>query len=198
MEELTCEDAIAFVSESKTQAAAIVNEDFTFRYVNQCWCNMLNAVPEHFRNKTFEVFTHPEDIENDVLWANKLISGQAYSYELGKRYKVLGTAPPTYVSGVLYVTAAWEQNKFSHFRVIFTPHQITQGITLQTWKDALSWSIKNYKTLLWVLLVIASLTGIGSNQLLEIISKVRKAKSTVDSLQELESPPSESLSPVSP
>ena len=190
---LSCEDAIELLSRLHIPAAT-VERDYTFSYVNQEFCYILSAVPEQIIGRKFQDFTHPDDKETDTTWADRLISGNPDSYEMGKRYIPFGSSPqnPIVVYGKLHVWASRDQNgQFRKFLVVFDPQKKVEGLLInaQVIKGVWSWCKENKKTLLWVALVVASLTGIGQTQLLELLSKVNKAKSTVEQLEQSESSP---------
>lgn len=191
---LSCEDAIELLSRLHIPCAT-VERDYTFSFVNSEFCNVLSAVPEQILGKTFQQFTFSDDIENDTLWAERLISGEADSYQMGKRYVPFGSNKqnPTIVYGKLYVWASHDiDGNFRKFLVVFDPQKKVGGLLInaQTLKGAWLWCMENKKTLFWILLVIASLTGIGQTQLLELLSNLNKAKSTVEQLEHSKSLPS--------
>jgi PAS domain S-box-containing protein len=70
---------------------AIVNKDFTFRYVNPQWLELMgsNLTPADFIGKSFVDITAPQDLKVDMKNANLLIKGKISSYVMRKQYKFL-------------------------------------------------------------------------------------------------------------
>lgn len=72
--------------EFSTIGMAIVNPDGYFTEVNDVLCKMLGYSKEEFKTLTFIDVTHPEDIEEDLAYKNKLDSGEISSFTIEKRY----------------------------------------------------------------------------------------------------------------
>lgn len=76
---------------------AIVNKDFTFRSVNQQFCEILGVTPAVLLGSRFQDVTHPAmrrlDEENAVLVIegkiNSYMMNKTYQFENGKAVKVL-------------------------------------------------------------------------------------------------------------
>ena len=191
---LSCEDAIELLSRLHVPCST-VESDYTFSFVNKQFCEVLSAVPEQIIGKTFQQFTHPDDKEADTAWADRLISGEADSYQMGKRYVPFGSSleNPIFVYGKLYVWASRNQDgTFRKFLVAFDPQQKQTGVLLnaEVLKGVWSWSVENKKILIWIALTIASITGLGQTKLFEILSGLSKAERTVQQLEHSESLPS--------
>ena len=65
---------------------AIVGLDGTFRKVNEALCR-ITGYPEHeLTRMTFQDLTFPDDLDNDVYEASRLLRGEITSYQMDKRY----------------------------------------------------------------------------------------------------------------
>lgn len=65
---------------------AIVNEDFTFRSVNQQFCQILGVTPAELIGNKFQDITHPSVKRLDELNSQLVIQGQSDGYSIKKSY----------------------------------------------------------------------------------------------------------------
>jgi len=54
--------------------------------VNQSLCNLLGYSTEELQAKTFQDITHPEDLEADLEYVRRMLTGDIRSYRIEKRY----------------------------------------------------------------------------------------------------------------
>jgi len=189
-ESFTCEDAIAFICESKTVGYAIVDADCKFVKVNEAYCRFLNAVPQLVIGSTFMKWTHPDDVEIDLANAKELIAGTKYEYALAKRYIQHGSTPKAIreIWGLLEVKAVWKEGQFSCFQVTFTPWTQSERHGVRTYlasiplKDLARWTKTNWKMIVTVLGVSISMIWGGSEKLRSFLQEIQQAKDSVDSV----------------
>lgn len=72
--------------ESAPIGLALLALDGSWRYVNPALCRMLGGKPEDFVGKTFQDFTHPDDLANDLALVADLVAGRTASLRFEKRY----------------------------------------------------------------------------------------------------------------
>ena len=65
---------------------AIVDINGIHIEINNFLAKMLGYSRRYLLKKHFKVFTHPEDVENDIRLFKQLVSGEKRSYQLDKRY----------------------------------------------------------------------------------------------------------------
>jgi PAS domain S-box-containing protein len=65
---------------------AIVGLDYKLVKVNKALCEMLGYTEQELSQRTFIDITHPEDIQQDVKYAEQVFKGQATGYKIEKRY----------------------------------------------------------------------------------------------------------------
>lgn len=65
---------------------AHVSPEGRFLLVNSQICNMLGCSQEQLLEQTFQTFTHPDDLPNDLEQMRQLLSGEVSSYRMEKRY----------------------------------------------------------------------------------------------------------------
>jgi PAS domain S-box-containing protein len=65
---------------------ALVGLDGHFLRVNRALCEIVGYAPEELRGLTFQVITHPDDLDADLTLAGQLERGEIQRYQLGKRY----------------------------------------------------------------------------------------------------------------
>jgi PAS domain-containing protein len=181
---LDLQDALELVLDAPW-GVAIVGVDFKFEWVNPAYCKILEAPADLIIGTTFAQWTHPEDLEIDVELATKVKNGTIPGYTLSKRYlKRLSTPQnPRIVCGMLSVAAKWQENHLIHYRVHFQPFESTRERTIGFQidpKEVVKWIRINWKTVLGVVIGLLSLTSIGSDRLLEILTKVKGTAESVD------------------
>jgi PAS domain S-box-containing protein len=65
---------------------ALVSLEGHWLKVNQSLCNIVGYSEEEFLTKTFQEITHPEDLDEDLNYVYKLLSGEINNYHMEKRY----------------------------------------------------------------------------------------------------------------
>jgi diguanylate cyclase (GGDEF)-like protein/PAS domain S-box-containing protein len=72
--------------ESAPIGLALVALDGSWRYLNPALCRMLGGQSEDFVGKTFQDFTHPDDLADDLALVAGLVAGRTSSLLFEKRY----------------------------------------------------------------------------------------------------------------
>jgi diguanylate cyclase (GGDEF)-like protein/PAS domain S-box-containing protein/hemerythrin-like metal-binding protein len=54
--------------------------------VNRSLCEMLGYLEKELLNKTFQDITHPDDLDEDLVYVNRMLAGVIDSYQMEKRY----------------------------------------------------------------------------------------------------------------
>jgi two-component system, cell cycle sensor histidine kinase and response regulator CckA len=80
------EERFRNVFEQGPLGIAIVGLDYRWIAVNATLCEMVGYTEDELAKLTFVDITHPEDIEADVGYAEKLSRGEIPSYKMEKRY----------------------------------------------------------------------------------------------------------------
>lgn len=65
---------------------AVVNPDGKFKAVNPALCDLLGYSELELTQRTFQIITHPEDVEGDVYLAAEVRDGKRTGYSYVKRY----------------------------------------------------------------------------------------------------------------
>ncbi|HQE13460.1 MAG TPA: PAS domain S-box protein [Mycobacterium sp.] len=65
---------------------AVVGLDGTFRKVNQALCRITGYPGHELTQLTFQDLTYPDDLDNDLNEAARLLRGEIISYQMEKRY----------------------------------------------------------------------------------------------------------------
>lgn len=65
---------------------ALVGLDGTWLKVNRAVCDMTGYSEEELRQKTFQMITHPDDLDADLELVRRVIEGEIKNYEMEKRY----------------------------------------------------------------------------------------------------------------
>lgn len=68
------------------QGKILVNDDFTIRYANPAFCEMIEYNEVELQKMTVGDITLPEDLQVDIALANKAKAGEIHSYDLYKHY----------------------------------------------------------------------------------------------------------------
>ena len=71
---------------SARQGMAIVAPDGHFLRVNPALTQIVGFSDEELKRLTFQEITHPDDLEPDLIQAERLVHGEIDGYELTKRY----------------------------------------------------------------------------------------------------------------
>ncbi|MBF0187763.1 MAG: PAS domain S-box protein [Magnetococcales bacterium] len=72
--------------ETAAHGMALVSLDGRWTQVNSAFCSIVNYNEEELLATDFQSVTHPDDLDNDVVVMEKLISGQTDSAHFEKRY----------------------------------------------------------------------------------------------------------------
>lgn len=72
--------------ENSAVGKGIVSLEGKMTQVNQAWCDMLGYTKDELTKLTFQEFTHPDDLKEDLEHVYALIEGKADSYQMEKRY----------------------------------------------------------------------------------------------------------------
>lgn len=65
---------------------ALVSLEGTWLRVNQRFCNIVGYTREEIRDRTFQDITHPEDLETDLNYVQRLLANTLDTYTIEKRY----------------------------------------------------------------------------------------------------------------
>jgi len=65
---------------------AIVALDGRFLQVNEALCELVGHSKEELETMTFQAITHPDDLEKDLQYVQKILSGTVRTYHMEKRY----------------------------------------------------------------------------------------------------------------
>lgn len=186
---LSCDDAIAFVCDSDWGFAE-KNADGFYTWVNRAFCEVLNAPVDLVIGTNWADWTHPDDIEVERSMNTKVANGEVPEYTLSKRYIQRGSTPqnPRIVWGLLSVSGKWTNTKFAGYRLAFRvyerpePQRLDVAGIVSRLRASAQWTVKNWKLLITLAVLGASLTRTGSQQLLDMLRRAKEAKTSVDSV----------------
>lgn len=65
---------------------ALVAPDGKWLRVNRSLCSMLGYTSEQLLSKSFQDITHPEDLDRDLVYVNRVLAGTIDTYQMEKRY----------------------------------------------------------------------------------------------------------------
>lgn len=65
---------------------ALVAPDGKWLKVNRSLCEMLGYLEEEILDKTFQDITHPDDLDEDLVYMTRMLAGVIGSYQMEKRY----------------------------------------------------------------------------------------------------------------
>ena len=83
---LTDEGVFKIIFENAYNGFAIVGLEGAWIKVNESICEMLGYTENELYATNFQKLTHPDDLGNDMVNLNKLLSGEIDSYQIEKRY----------------------------------------------------------------------------------------------------------------
>lgn len=66
---------------------ALVSLEGTWLKVNDSLSKIVGYTKEELLQKTFQDITHPEDLDLDLEYVNKMLAGKIQTYQMKKRYK---------------------------------------------------------------------------------------------------------------
>src|SRR5713226_9840359 len=72
--------------ESAAIGMALVAPDGRWLRVNPSLCRIVGYSPEELLATTFQAITHPEDLDTDVEFAQRMLGGSIPHYQMEKRY----------------------------------------------------------------------------------------------------------------
>jgi hypothetical protein len=199
---ITGETAIAFLCESPV-GHAVISKENVFLWVNQAYCDCLNARREQVIGTTWMRWTHGDELPLDKELAAKVASGEIRQYQLIKKYRQLGSTPehPRLVIGKLIVFGNFDDDgNLLNFRVTFDPyipdyvkHDFTEYIRCLT--ASVDYLVRNWKTVLAILTILGSSTQINFEKLSRILQVVQQSRSESVESASGSSDPSSSQSP---
>lgn len=79
-------DLFANAFEHAPIGMALVAPDGRWLKVNQSVCEIVGYSEEELARKTFQEITHPDDLDSDLAFVEKLMSGEISTYRMEKRY----------------------------------------------------------------------------------------------------------------
>ena len=82
----TSEETLRLAMENAPIGEALVGLDGRWLRVNGALCDLLGYSREALLDIDFQAITHPEDVDGDVAFLDKVLSGEIASYTLEKRY----------------------------------------------------------------------------------------------------------------
>ena len=65
---------------------ALVAPDGKWLMVNKALCDLIGYSEEEFSKLTFQELTHPDDLEEDLQYVQRMLSGDLETYQMEKRY----------------------------------------------------------------------------------------------------------------
>ena len=65
---------------------ALVAPNGQWLMANKALCNLIGYSEEELLTLTFQDITHPDDLHEDLLYVQKMLSGEIDTYQLEKRY----------------------------------------------------------------------------------------------------------------
>jgi PAS domain S-box-containing protein len=80
------EERFRLALEYSPTGMALQGLDGKWLKVNKALCNIIGYSEEELLLTNSQAITHPDDLEKDIVYMNKLISGEVESYHLEKRY----------------------------------------------------------------------------------------------------------------
>ncbi|MGL1894211.1 MAG: PAS domain S-box protein [Spirochaetaceae bacterium] len=80
------EEKYRVIFDQATVGVAQLNIDGLWMEVNQKLCDIVGYTLEELQLITFQEMTHPDDLENDLIYMNKLLKGEITTYTFTKRY----------------------------------------------------------------------------------------------------------------
>ena len=182
---ITGQTAIAFLCESPV-GHAVISKDNVFLWVNQAYCDVLNARREQVIGTTWMRWTHGDELPLDKELAAKVASGEIQQYQLIKKYKQLGSTPerPRLVIGKLIVFGNFDDDgQLLNFRVTFDPYVPDTDFTKNDFTDylkcltvSLDYLVKNWKTVIAILTALGALTQLNLEKLSATLQDVQQLK----------------------
>lgn len=195
---ITCETALDFLIESPV-GHAVIDGDGKFLWLNQAYCDTLNARREQVLGTTWMKWTHQDDLKLDEELASQVRDGTLRQYRMVKKYKQLGSTEriPRIVVGALIVFGNFDADgRFVNYRVTFdayVPDQSTyhalQNIDYGKWLiAAIELTAKHWKTVLAMLVASAGLILGNSEKLSQTLRDAQHLKSELDEFADGSSP----------
>jgi len=211
---ITCETALDFLIESPVGHAVIAG-DGKFLWVNQAYCDVLNARREQVLGTTWMHWTHQDDLNLDEELAAQVRDGTLRQYRMVKKYKQLGSTErmPRVVVGALIVFGNFDEaGRFVNYRVTFdayVPDQSTyhalKKVDYDKWLSAATeLTVKHWKTVLAMLAALAGLILGNSEKLSQTLRDAQQLRNELDgfahgsSPQQSSQPPGHSLPKLEP
>jgi hypothetical protein len=184
---ISCDEAISFVCDA-AWGMAKVSPEGNFEWLNPAYCEILNAPALMIIGTNFKVWTHPEDVGQDIQMAQDVASGKIPGYQFSKRYVQRGSTPHNerIIWGLLSVVGQWKDNQFVGYLVQFQPYQnqVPQKISvvkvLSSATLILNWMRLNWGTILTIISVVSALILGNWDRLDQILQKANSVKQSVE------------------
>jgi PAS domain S-box-containing protein len=80
------EERFSSAFEYAAMGVALVAPDGRWIKVNRALCNLVGYSEEELLTKTFQNITHPDDLEADVEYVRRMLTGEIDTYQMEKRY----------------------------------------------------------------------------------------------------------------
>lgn len=75
-----------FTFEQAAVGISHVAPDGRFLRINRRFCDIVGYTHEEMLNRTFQAITHPDDLETDVGYVERMLKGEIENYSMEKRY----------------------------------------------------------------------------------------------------------------
>ena len=98
----------AIFDQAAVGIAYINSHSGNFLEINRQYCDLLGYSEQEMKDRNFQSVTHPEDLEEDLLYMEKLKEGKIREYSLEKRYV---TKKNTVLWTKLTVSPLWDVNE---------------------------------------------------------------------------------------
>ncbi len=202
---LSCEIAIDFIVDSPI-GHAVIDANGKFLWINQAYCDVLNARREQVLGTTWMHWTHQDDLKLDEELASQIRDGSIRQYRMVKKYKQLGSTEhmPRIVVGALIVFGNFnEAGHFENYRVTFdayVPDQLSYNapskLDYNKWLPVIiDLTSKHWKTVLAILVTLMGLILGNSEKLSQTLREGQQLRKELD---EYASGSQQSPSSVSP
>ena len=80
------EERFRLAFEQAAVGIAHVSLEGQFLRINQRYCDIVGYTPDEMRTRTFQVITHPDDLDTDLAYVQQVLSDEIQTYTMEKRY----------------------------------------------------------------------------------------------------------------